>query len=101
MMDKSILHGKEHRKPYYRSKAFDTTCRNHGSCPHCKNNRLHSGVKDLQSTVGQEDEFFGYWFCEDPSDALNDIEEEQYKTLGSDRMEAEIEWEQREELSGQ
>lgn len=40
-LDKSINHGKEHRKPYYGSKSFDRTCRNHGSCDWCKENRLH------------------------------------------------------------
>lgn len=41
-LDKAIEHGKEHRKPYYRSKAFDCSCRNHGSCEYCKDNRKHS-----------------------------------------------------------
>ena len=40
-LDKAIKHGKEHRKPYYGSKAVDHTCRPHGSCVWCKNNRLH------------------------------------------------------------
>lgn len=40
MLDKAIEHNKEHRKPYHGSKAFDKTCRNHGGCPYCENNRL-------------------------------------------------------------
>ena len=40
-LDKAIKHGKEKRKPYYGSKAFDATCRNHGSCPWCEKNRKH------------------------------------------------------------
>lgn len=40
-LNKAIEHGKEHRKPYTGSKAIDSTCRNHGSCPWCKENRLH------------------------------------------------------------
>ncbi len=40
-LDKAIQHGKEHRKPYRGSKAIDPSCRNHGSCPWCKRNRLH------------------------------------------------------------
>ena len=40
MLDKAILHGKEHRKPYINEQAIDRTCRNHGSCPWCKENRL-------------------------------------------------------------
>ncbi len=40
-LDKAIAHGKERRKPYHGSKAIDHTCRNHGSCEYCKENRLH------------------------------------------------------------
>lgn len=40
MLDKAIESGKEHRKQYRRSKRFDRTCRNHGSCPYCESNRL-------------------------------------------------------------
>ena len=28
-LEKAIKHGKEHRKPYYGSKAVDQTCREH------------------------------------------------------------------------
>lgn len=45
-LDKAIAHGKEHRKPYRGAKAIDPTCRNHGSCEHCKSNRLHKFKKD-------------------------------------------------------
>ena len=37
--------GKEHRKPYRGAKAIDKTCRNHGGCPACLANRLHSTTK--------------------------------------------------------
>ena len=37
--------GKEHRKPYRGGKAIDKTCRNHGGCPTCRANRLHSNTK--------------------------------------------------------
>ena len=40
-LDKAIAHGKEKRRPYHGSKAFDKTCRNHGSCPWCAENRQH------------------------------------------------------------
>lgn len=40
-LDKAITHGKEKRKPYHGAKAIDGTCRNHGSCDWCKNNRKH------------------------------------------------------------
>lgn len=48
-MNKAIEHGKEHRKPWRgsnRSKNFDKTCRNHGSCDYCKFNRLHTFMKN-------------------------------------------------------
>lgn len=40
-LDKSIKYKKEKRKPYRGSKAFDHTCRNHGSCDWCRENRMH------------------------------------------------------------
>ena len=30
------------RKPYTKSKRFDSTCRNHGSCNYCKATRTHT-----------------------------------------------------------
>jgi hypothetical protein len=41
-LDKAIASGKEHRKPYRKSKAFDRTCRCHGSCGWGEGNRKHS-----------------------------------------------------------
>lgn len=40
MLDKAIKYNKEYRKPYKDSKAFDRSCRNHGTCSYCRNNRL-------------------------------------------------------------
>jgi len=40
-LDKAIRHGREHRKPYYKSQRFDPSCRNHGSCGYCEGNRLY------------------------------------------------------------
>lgn len=40
-LDKAIKSGKEHRKPYTGSKVIDYTCRNHGGCPWCEENRKH------------------------------------------------------------
>jgi hypothetical protein len=39
--------GKEHRKPYTGSKAVDSTCRNHGSCAWCRENRTFKNRKRL------------------------------------------------------
>lgn len=46
-MDKSIEHGKEHRKPYHGAKAVDKTCRNHGSCAHCAAGRMHKVLRQM------------------------------------------------------
>lgn len=51
-LDKSIKSGKEHRKPYYGSKAFDPACAN-GSCPHCKNNKTHKIKKTILKAEAQ------------------------------------------------
>ncbi len=36
---------KDHRRPFRRSKAFDSSCRNHGGCSYCESNRTHSNLK--------------------------------------------------------
>ena len=91
-LEKSIASGKEHRKQYRGWKAVDYTCRNHGSCLYWKRQRLHSGQKALERTVGQEDEFFGYWFYPDPSDADSDVDlgDDQYEQFGSDDFEVDF-----------
>ena len=48
-MDKAIESHKEHRKPYRGVKAVDKTCRNHGTCEHCKFNRLYKVKKQEMS----------------------------------------------------
>ncbi|HDZ44599.1 MAG TPA: hypothetical protein ENH80_11745 [Phycisphaerae bacterium] len=50
--EKAIASGKEHRQPYRRSKAFDTSCRNHGSCP-CYKGRLHNRRRGEMSADDQ------------------------------------------------
>lgn len=54
-LDKAIEHGKEHRKPYYGAKAYDKTCRNHGSDDWAKANRLYRTSK-LEEKAKQETE---------------------------------------------
>ena len=49
-LDKAIGHGKEKRKPYKGAKAIDCTCRNHGSCTWCRDNRLHKRLKDEEAS---------------------------------------------------
>jgi hypothetical protein len=51
-LEKSIESGKEHRKRYYKSKAIDGSCRNHGSCPWCKNSRTRK--RKVDETIVEE-----------------------------------------------
>lgn len=44
-LEKAIEHKKEHRKPYRGSKAIDCTCRNHGGCDWCLENRMYARKK--------------------------------------------------------
>lgn len=46
-LDKAIEHGKEKRKKYRGSKAIDGSCRNHGSCPHCRSVNKYKLKKQL------------------------------------------------------
>ncbi len=39
-LDKAISHGKEHRKPYTGAKSFARSCRNHGGCSWCLDDRI-------------------------------------------------------------
>lgn len=55
--DKSITSGKERRKPYRGAKAVDTSCRNHGSCPYCRNNRLHAAIRNEEKAQSQYTEY--------------------------------------------
>lgn len=57
-LNKSIQYGKEHRKPYYGSKAIDRTCRNHGGCPWCEENRMYKNIKRIQRMDSQLADYF-------------------------------------------
>jgi hypothetical protein len=35
---------KTRKQPYRQARRFDKTCRNHGSCPWCRRNRLHGAL---------------------------------------------------------
>lgn len=50
-LNKAIKHGKEHRKPYTGSKSFDKTCRNHGGCPWCEENRKYKYIKKYKKDL--------------------------------------------------
>ena len=83
-LEKAIAHGKEHRKPYRGSKAFDCSCRNHGSCGYCENNRTLFDKKARMRTADQVDEWFGYWNLPDPHDASSAAYEEYLEKIGID-----------------
>lgn len=46
------------RRPYRKSRAFDASCRCHGGCPWCLENRMHSTRKRLLACADSERE---YW----------------------------------------
>ena len=55
-LDKAIEHGKEHRKPYYGSKSFAPSCRNHGGCEWCEENRKYKYMKREAAMKAREEE---------------------------------------------
>ena len=52
-LNKSIQSGKEHRKQYTGAKAVDASCRNHGGCKRCRENRTHKNDK-RKLALGQQ-----------------------------------------------
>ena len=55
-LDKAIKSGKEHRKQYKGSKAFDCTCRNHSTCVWCTGNRTIKNIKRFNSMLDKLDD---------------------------------------------
>lgn len=58
-LKRAIASGKEHRKPYRGSKSFDKSCRNHGGCPWCEENRKIKYIKKSQKMLDKMKEM-GY-----------------------------------------
>ena len=56
-LEKAIIHGKEHRKPYTGAKAVSRSCRNHGGCQWCEENRLYQFMKEKKKTAQMLTEF--------------------------------------------
>ena len=56
-LDKAIQSGKERRRPYHGAKAIDHTCRNHGTCSYCRDNRLISRRKSELVAEDKREEF--------------------------------------------
>lgn len=57
-LDKAIKHHKEYRKPYRKAKAVAKSCRNHGTCKWCKENRMYKNIKRM---VGDRNESNQTW----------------------------------------
>lgn len=57
-LTKAIKSGKEHRKEYRGAKAFDKTCRNHGSDFSSTMNRQIKFIKKEQSMLDKEKELW-------------------------------------------
>lgn len=55
-LDKSIAHGKDKRRQYRKSAAFDRTCRPGGSCPYCSRGRQHKNRKRIAQAIDKENE---------------------------------------------
>jgi len=45
------------KRPYTKSKRFDRSCRCHGSCSYCRDNRLHTERSRLAAAIEQLSEF--------------------------------------------
>lgn len=56
-LDKSIAQGKERRKQYRGGKAIDKSCRNHGGCEWCLENRMYKNLKRLAAMKELENEY--------------------------------------------
>ena len=56
-LNQAINHGHEHRKQYRGAKAVDKTCRNHGSCKYCENNRLYQANREAERMKKEEKEY--------------------------------------------
>lgn len=53
-LEKAIESGKDHRKPYTGAKAIARSCRNHGDCEWCKNNRMYRTKKCKEAMDDKE-----------------------------------------------
>ena len=57
-LSRGIKSGKEHRKEYRGAKAIDCSCRNHGTCEWCKNNRLYASNREAEAAEQKYKEYF-------------------------------------------
>lgn len=45
-LSKAIKSGKERRQEYHGCKSYDKSCRNHGGCAWCENNRTYRNRRE-------------------------------------------------------
>jgi hypothetical protein len=74
-LDKTIASGKEWRKPYRKSKAFDPACRNN-TCPYCLGNKRHATRKREASA---DDEVF--WSTDEAPPVTMQVHERDRRTV--------------------
>lgn len=56
---KAIEHNKEHRKPYYKyCEQVSPSCRNHGSCFWCRENRKHKFIVGEKKSLDKLNEYY-------------------------------------------
>jgi len=51
---------KTYRKPYTKSKRFDRTCRNHGSCSYCKATRTYREAVQARIAAEKLNDFYDW-----------------------------------------
>jgi hypothetical protein len=54
--NKNYPNRKDRLKPYYKSGKCDRTCRPHGGCPYCFDNRYYSTKKRLFDSKDKEND---------------------------------------------
>lgn len=74
-LDKAIEHNKEKRKPYYKSNRFDRSCRNHGSCGYCLDNRMHRFRRAEPITFDEEFEMTNVYDIEPELDLHSEFKQ--------------------------
>ena len=64
-LEKAIKYGKEKREPYRKSKRWDRSCRNHGSCGYCEGNRTIQSKRGMEDVTEQEAELYTSCYLDD------------------------------------
>lgn len=83
---------KDHRSPYHGSKAFDRSCRNHGSCGWCSSSRQHATLRrePVDADLQIKEALTGLCFndlddCGLPEDSMHDMHDDyEYEQFADD-----------------